>query len=99
MYEKQFRAGPDMDSLMDILTPIEQGLLKEQVEYPFTIVYIPLKKCGFAYKMFESVFGYQCQNANAKDSENYPFGSMQILENRLFAQFYSPQTKKMKNEI
>ena len=29
----------------------------------------------------------------------YPFGSMQVPENRLLAQFHSPQTKEMKNEI
>ena len=90
MYEKHFRAGTDMDSLMDILTPIAQDLLREQVKYPLTIVYIPLKRCGFAYKIFESVLGTR---------QYYPFGSMQIPENRLFVQFHSPQTKEMKNEI
>ena len=90
MYEKHFRAGADMDSLMDILSPIAQGLLEEQIDYPLTIIYIPLKWCGFAYKIFESVLGgRQC----------YPFGSMQVPENRLFAQFHSPQTRQMKNEI
>ena len=52
MYEKHFRAGPDIDSLMDILSPIAQGLLEEQIDYPLTIIYIPLKWCGFAYKIF-----------------------------------------------
>ena len=89
-YEKHFRAGPDIDSLTDILTPIAQDLLKEQVDYPLTIIYIPLKLCGFAYKIFESILGSR---------QYYPFGSMQIPENRLFAQFHSPQTKEMKNEI
>ena len=28
IYEKHFRAGPDIDSLTDILTPIAQDLLK-----------------------------------------------------------------------
>ena len=52
MYEKHFRAGSDIDSLMDILSPIAQGLLEEQIDYPLTIIYIPLKWCGFAYKIF-----------------------------------------------
>ena len=52
MCEKRCRAGPDMDSFMNILTPIAQGLLNEQVDYPLTITYIPLKWCGFAYKIF-----------------------------------------------
>ena len=29
MYEKHFRAGADIDSLMDILSPIAQGLLED----------------------------------------------------------------------
>ena len=89
-YEKHFRAGPDIDSLTDILTLIVQDFLKEQVDYPLTIIYIPLKWCGFAYKIFESILGSR---------QYYPFEPMQIPENRLFAQFHSPQTKEMKNEI
>ena len=90
MYGKHFRAGSDIDSLMDILSPIAQGLLEEQIDYPLTIIYIPLKWCGFVYKIFESVLGSR---------QYYPFESIPIPENRLFAQFHSPQTKEMKNEI
>ncbi len=89
-YEKHFRVGPDVDCLINILTPMAQGLLKEQICYPLTIIYIPLKWCGFAYKIFESVLG---------SSQYYPKGSAPIPENRLFAQFHSPQTKEMKDEV
>ena len=89
-YIKHFRTGPDVDSLINILTPIAQGLLEEQIQYPLTIIYVPLKWCGFAYQIFESVLG---------SSQYYPKGSLPIPDNRLFAQFHSPQTKEMKDEI
>ena len=57
MYEKHFRGEPDVDSLVRILSPIAEDLLKERINYPLTIIYIPLKWCGFAYKIFESVLG------------------------------------------
>ncbi len=60
------------------------------MDYPLTIIYIPLKWRGFAYKFFESIPGSR---------QYYPFGSVRISENRLFTQFHLPQTKEMKNEI
>ena len=57
MYTKHFRGEPDMDSLVRILSPIAQDLLKEQTNYPLTIIYIPLKWCGFAYNIFQLVLG------------------------------------------
>ncbi|XP_028418072.1 uncharacterized protein LOC114542893 [Dendronephthya gigantea] len=89
-YKKHFRTGPDIDSLTEILTPIAEGLKKQQMCYPLTIIYIPLKWCGFAYKLFEFVLG--CD-------QYYPKGGRPIPENRLFAQFHSPQTKEMKDEV
>ena len=50
---------------------------------------IPLKRCGFAYRIFESILG---------SKQYFPDGSMAIPENWLFAQFHSPQTKEMKDE-
>ena len=90
MYEKHFRGESDVDSLIKILSPIAENLLKEQINYPLTIIYIPLKWCGFAYKIFESVLG---------SSQYFPTGSMPVPENRLFAQFHSPQTQKIKDMI
>ena len=88
-YEKHFRVDSDVDSLMSILTPMAQGLLQQTKCYPLTIIYLPLKWCGYAYKIFESVLG---------QNQYYPEGSMPIPENRLFAQFHSPQTKEMKDQ-
>ena len=90
VYEKHFRVGSDVDSLMSILTPMAQDLLQENICYPLTIIYIPLRWCGYAYKIFESVLGI---------NQYYPKGSMPTPENRLFAQFHSPQTTEMKDVI
>ena len=89
-YEKHFRGEPDVDSLLKILSPIAEDLLRKQTNYPLTIIYIPLKWCGFAYKIFESVLG---------SNQYFPAGSLAVPENRLFAQFHSPQTEEMKDEI
>ena len=75
---------------MSILTPMAQDLLQETVCYPLTIIYIPLKWCGYAYKIFESILGI---------NQYHPKGSMPTPENRLFAQFHSPQIKEMKDVI
>lgn len=90
LYLKYFRIGQDIDSITNILNPIAERLLQELIHYPLTIMYVPLKWCGFAYKLFEFVLG---------SSQYYPQGSSSIPENRLFAQFHSPQTKQMKEEI
>ena len=65
-------------------------MLKEKIDYPLMIIYLSLKLCGFAFKLFEHVLG----------SEQYfPVGSDPIPSNRMFAQFHSPQTRQMKDEI
>ena len=74
-YKKHFRGEPDVDSLVTILSPIAKDLLKEQKNYPLTIIYIPLKWCGFAYKIFESILG---------NSQYFPTGSVPAPGNRLF---------------
>ena len=52
-----------------------------------TIIYLKLKYCGYAYSLFERIL----------QSEQYIGES--IPSNRLFAQFHSPQTASMKEEI
>ena len=89
-YQKIFRHGNDMESSKSILKPIAKKLLKEKIKYPITVIYLPLKLCGFAYTLFEYVLG---------DSQYYPEGSSKIPENRLFAQFHASQTKLMKEQI
>ena len=89
-YTKLFRHGQDVDAIKAILVPVANGLLQLKIEYPLTIVYIPLKLCGFAYKLFEHVLG---------DKQYYPPGSFKIPANRMFAQFHAAQTNQMKDEI
>ena len=89
-YRKLFRSGKDVDAVTAILEPIAKDLLQDKNDYPLTIVYITLRLCGFAYKLFEHILG----------SEQYfPTGSATVPENRLFAQFHASQTDQMKTEI
>ena len=62
-YKKVFRVGSDVDSYESILQPIADGLQTETVNYPLTIVYMNLKWCGFAYKLFDKTLG---------DNQYYP---------------------------
>ena len=89
-YEKIFRSGKDSDAVESILIPIAKELLKAKVAYPLTVIYISLKLCGFAYKLFEYILG---------NEQYFPTGSAQIPANRMFAQFHAPQTSEMKDEI
>ena len=59
-------------------------------KFPVTIVYTSLQLCGFGYCVLDRLLG---------DEQYYPPGCAAIPSNRLFAQFHSPQTKKMKQEI
>ena len=89
-YKKVFRHGQDIDAIESILIPIATCLLKETIEYPLTIIYVPLKLCGFAYKLFEHILGV---------GQYFPIGSSPNPENRLFGQFHASQTPQMKEEI
>jgi hypothetical protein len=60
------------------------------VKYPLTIIYLPLKWCVFAYKLFESIIG---------KAQYHPPGSDPIPERRIFAQYHAPQTSAMKEMI
>ncbi len=54
-YEKIFRHGQDIDAFEDICRPIAIDLLNMKINYPLTIIYMPLKWCGFVYRLFESI--------------------------------------------
>lgn len=89
-YEKYFREGQDIDAIENICRPIANGLLKNAINYPLTVIYLSLKWCGFVYKLFEHVL---------RDNQYYPPGCPAEPRNRLFAQFHAPQTISMKEEI
>ncbi len=88
-YEKFFRHGQDIDAFEDICMPIAHDVLQLKLAYPLTILYMPLRWCGFIYRLFESVLSVD---------QYYPPGSLALPKNRLFAQFHAPQTAKMKEE-
>ena len=89
-YEKVFRVCPDIDAYENILKPIAENLLVQKVDYPLTVVYLNLKWCGFAYRLFERIL---------RSEQYYPQDAHPIPENRLFSQFHSPQTVTMKEQI
>ena len=89
-YEKIFHQGEDVDFFETLLSPIVGQLKEKTVAYPLTVLYLPPKWCGFAYKYFERQLG--CQ-------QYYPPNADALPENRLFAQFHAPQTKAMKEQI
>ena len=86
LYTKLFRQGQDVDAVKAILVPIVNGLLLLKMQYPLTIVYIPLKLCGFAYKLFEHVLG----------NKQYFSPAALCLANRMLAQFHAAQTNQTK---
>ena len=77
------------ESYESILLPIAQKLKEALVHYPLTIIYLPLKWCGYAFKLFMEELGdrsyFPCDNVSPK--------------NCLFAQYHSPQTEQRKQEI
>jgi superfamily II DNA helicase RecQ len=89
-YEKVFRLGQDIDAFEKICKPIATGLLHMKVDYPLTIIYMPLRWCGFIYRLFEMILG---------KNQYYPHDTLALPKNRLFAQFHAPQTTRMKDEI
>lgn len=60
------------------------------MNYPLTVLYLPLKWCGFSFKYFERHLGSQ---------QYYPSTADALPENRLFAQFHALQTRAMKEQI
>ena len=89
-YATSFREGHDADSIENICRPIANNLLTMGIDYPLTIIYMPLKWCGYVYRLFESIMGI---------NQYYPPASLPVPKNRLFAQFHAPQTSAMKEEI
>ena len=53
-YKKVFRRGDDVDFFYELLNPIAIGLKEKKVDYPISILYLPLRWCGFSFKFFQS---------------------------------------------
>ena len=76
-YRNVFRSGKDIDAVQSTLTPIANQLLTSKRNFPLTVIYLPLRSCGFAYRLFQSILG---QN---QYYQYYPEGAPAIPENRL----------------
>ena len=76
--------GDDMDFFEDMLKPIAHDLKEQKVDYRITIIYLPLRWCGFAYKYFDKKLGHELYFPSA---------------NRLFAQYHAPHTSAIKDQI
>lgn len=89
-YEKVFRKDEDVDFFEKLLMPMACELKQQRLSYPLTILYLPLKWCGFAFKFFEKLLS---------NEQYHPLGAKALPENRMFAQYHSPQTTAMKDQI
>ncbi|CAB4036140.1 Hypothetical predicted protein [Paramuricea clavata] len=87
--EKRMPASAGEDSFKAILVPIANNLKNLLREYPLTLIYLPPKWCGYAFKLFSDILG---------EKSYFPPGVIKP-ENCLSAQFHSLQTELMKNEI
>ena len=53
-YKKVLRQGDDVDFYEEVLKPIALGLKEKKVDYPNTILYLPLRWCGVSFNIFKS---------------------------------------------
>ena len=88
--EKKIRLSNNFgsESYRAIIEPIAQELAVKREKYPMTILYLKLKYCGYAYSLFERIL-----------KEDQYVGDSKEPAGRLFAQFHSPQTVRMKKEL
>ena len=77
-----------LESYDEILKPIANELLIQTEDYPMTIIYMKLKYCAHAYRLFERVL-----------QDKQFLGETMEPTARLFAQFHAPQTNRMKKEL
>ena len=86
---KRLASSTGKESYNCILLSVAQDLKHALVSYPLTIIFLPLKWCGYAYKLFLDVLG---------EKSYYPENEV-LPKNCLFAQYHSPQTEERKHEI
>jgi superfamily II DNA helicase RecQ len=78
------------ESYERILCPIAKELKTKLINYPLTIIYLPLKWCGHAFKLFIQIL---------QEKSYFPAGETHDPSECLFAQFHAAQTDTMKSEI
>ena len=77
------------ESYESILRPIANELKIQLTHYPLTIIYLPLKWCGYAFKLFEQILQQKSYFPEDKTDPSHC----------IFAQFHAAQTELMKKEI
>ena len=87
--KKRKPTSANEESFESILLPIAKELKESLIQFPLTIIYLPLKWCGYAFKLFLEELG----------DKSYVPSDERIPKNCLFAQYHSPQTEEMKLEI
>ena len=70
-----------------ILVPTAKILKMHRRQFPQTLVYMKLKYCAYAYKLFRNII------------ENIYVGKNKAIENSLVAQFHASRTDSMKQEM
>ena len=76
-----------LESFEKILEPLAKDLLLKRKLHPITIVYMKLRYCAVAYKLFERIL----KNDQYVDGIEDP-------SHRLFCQYYAPRTERMKKD-
>ena len=84
---KRLASSQGYKSYDAILKPIAEKLNLLREKYPMTIIYLKLKYCGYAFRLFNTII-------------EQPFcGTDNIPEARLFTQYHAPATKELKSCI
>ena len=65
-YETVFRKGDDVDFFQELPRPMASELKEIKLNNPLTVLYLPLKWCGFAFKFFAKHLGKE---------QYYPLGA------------------------
>ena len=67
--EKRKPSSTGVESFDAILNPIARDLKTKLIDYPLTLIYLPLKWCGYAFKLFLDILSdlsYYPENAEKK---------------------------------
>lgn len=85
-----FNKECNKDQFENLLTEIAAELKLQKEYYPSTVIYTSLDLCGSGFTFLQQKLG---------DDQYFPSGAEALPKHWLFAQFHSPQSKKMKKEI
>ena len=78
------------------MNPIALGLKEKKVDYPITILYLPLRWCGFSFKYFQKQLGKEQYYSPQNPGNEVTSSADTKPENRLFAQYHASQTSTLR---